>query len=237
MSDDFPTTKWTLLQKIQNRGDLSTEEEAAAALEYICTCYWRPIRSHLRFLGKSDEDADDLTQSFFAHLVENKILMRADSSRGRLRTFLIAALNQHVTGEWRRAQCEKRGGNVEFVALETLAPLPASRECIDNAQFDRVWAELVFERSLFALQRAYRAPGKKELIQEIVPYLGKFDEDAREMTPLAERLGITLSALRVNLHRARKKFGNCLRDELRALQTPENDIEEELRYLISILES
>ena len=237
MSDDFPSTKWTILHKLQNRGTLSTEEEAAAALEYICTCYWRPIRAHLRYLGKSEEDADDLTQGFFAHLVEKKILMKADSGRGRLRTFLIAALNQHIVADWRRNRSEKRGRDIEFVAYDSLAPLPDSAEGTDHAKFDRVWAELVFERSLAALERFYRAKGKKDLIEGLAPYLGKFDEGADEMAPLADQLGITLSALRVYLHRARKRFGDCLRDELRALQTPEEDIEDELRYLVSILES
>jgi RNA polymerase sigma-70 factor (ECF subfamily) len=187
-------------------------------------------------LGRSDEEAKDLTQGFFAHLIEKNVLARADPKRGRLRTFLITALNQHVIGEWRRETAGKRGGDEGMVSLDLESFLSHSSQTDDFSQFDRAWAEQVFERSLLALERVYRGRGKEKLISAIIPYLGRFDEAAGEMEPLARELGITLPALRVHLHRARKRFGDCLRDELRALQTPEAEIEDELRYLVSLLD-
>lgn len=236
MSDHFPTTRWTLLRKLRSEGGPTSDVEAKTALEYLCTCYWRPIRNHLVMLGKSDEEAKDLTQGFFAHLIEKNVFARADRDRGRLRTFLLSALNQYVIGEWRRETAAKRGGEAGNMSLDAEAFPSPSNAADDLKRFDRAWAEQVFDRSLLALERAYRGRGKEKLIHAIGPHLGSFDESAAAMEPLARELGITLPALRVHLHRARKRFGDCLRDELRALQTAEEEIEDELRYLVSLLD-
>lgn len=234
MPDPFPTTKWTLLRKIRDAGS-ANEQEVAEVLEYVCTVYWRPIRSHLMMLGKKEEEAKDLTQGFLAHLLEKKILSKADSDRGRLRTFIISALNQYVISEWRREQTVKRGGRSEFIPMEDNG-IDLLGESPVSPGFDRLWARQVYERSLHALERDYRNRGKAELVEALIPRIGSLDEPAAAMEPLAKRLGITLPALRVHLHRARKRFGDCLRDELRALQTPEDELEEELRYVLSLLD-
>ncbi|MFN5321454.1 MAG: RNA polymerase sigma factor [Planctomycetota bacterium] len=231
----FATTQWSLVA--------AAAEPAAgsgrAALEQLCQQYWQPLYAWLRQSGSSHEDAEDLVQSFLLDTIDSGRVERADPSRGRFRTFLLASL-KHYRANWRRGeQTLKRGGGVERWSLDfaqagkSWPGEPSDRETPDR-QFDRKWALCLIENSLQRVAAKSEAKGRGDLFARLKPYLtGADDADSHER--VASELGLTVGAVRVALHRWREEWRRAIREEIRQTVLEEAEIEDELAHLMSVL--
>jgi len=236
-SGTFTTTHWSWLRKLG-----ATDPAAAAtALEQLCRAYWFPIYAFLRHQrNAAHHEAEDLTQGFFAHLLERQAFQRAAPDRGRFRNFLLGALKHYLANEWDKQHRLKRGGRCEFVSLDTadaaeelFANLPPVLPAPD-ALFERQWANALLRHALDRLRQAYTEDGKADLFGILEPALTEADTTGL-YADCARRLGLQPGAARVALHRLRERYGEFLREEVtQTLEHPEA-VDEELRHLLSAL--
>jgi len=231
----FNTTHWSV---VLAAGHLGTTN-ARAALTRLCQTYWYPLYCCVRRHGYSPEDAQDLTQGFFAKLLSKDQIALADPGRGRFRTFLLRSLENFLRTQHRDATAQKRGGGREVLPLGMEeAEGRYSGELADNLSpsvfFERQWAGTVFEAVLAALRKEFSATGRLELFDSLEPHLWG-DDTATPYAAIAESLEMTVVAVRVTLHRLRKRFHELLCAEISStLETP-NDVDDELRYLRRVL--
>lgn len=216
------------------QGSLDTSRPA---LESLCRAYWYPLYAYVRRAGHSPADAQDLTQAFFAQLLEKNWIKAADQERGRFRTFLVVALTRFLAKEWRRATTQKRGGKIPTVALD--AGEAEARFAVEPALgpdevFEYRWAMTVLTKAMERLAGEYGASGRSSEFDRLKNWLtaerGEIPYDT-----LAAEMGSTAGAVRVAVHRLRKRFRDVLR--LEVAETVENaaDLEDELRHLVGIL--
>jgi RNA polymerase sigma-70 factor (ECF subfamily) len=230
----FDATRWTVvLEAARNQSP-----ESKANLEELCRIYWSPLYAFLRGQGRSREDAQDLTQGFFVHLLARERLQQAAPAKGKFRSFLLACLNNYVLNE-RDKQCAiKRGGGqalvpLDFSEAETRHGIdPATSE--DPARiFERAWASTLIERVLSALKEHYKVAGKSELFDALHPFL---TGDARRgrHSEAAARLGMSEGAVRTAATRLRNDFRQLLRAEVaRTVENPA-EIDGEIQHLFSV---
>jgi RNA polymerase sigma-70 factor (ECF subfamily) len=231
----FLTTRWSLVLAAGQGG----EPRARAALGELCQTYWYPLYAYVRRRGFSTEDAQDLTQSFFARLLERNTVGSADPQRGRFRAFLLSALKNFLANEWDKVSAQKRGGGAVPLSLDfRLADQRFAREPEDprtpERAYERSWALSVLERVLDRIGEGYRARGRGALFDALRPALvgGEASEPYAE---IARRLGTSEGAVKVAAHRLRGTFREELRAEIaQTVERPE-DLEEELEYLIAAL--
>src|SRR5215831_9894608 len=231
----FNTTHWSV---VVAAADL-TAADARAALTRLCQTYWYPLYCCVRRHGYSPEDAEDLTQGFFAKLLSKNQIALADPGRGRFRTFLLRSLENFLRTQHRDATTQKRGGGREVLSLEMQeAEGRYSGEPPDNLSpavfFERQWAGAVLETVLAALRREFSVTGRLELFDSLEPHLWG-DDTATPYATIAESLGMTVVAVRVTLHRLRQRFHELLCAEIsNTVETP-NDVDDELRHLRRVL--
>lgn len=228
----FPPTRWTLVRTVQSRGPASEE-----ALAELCRHYWFPVFAFLRRRGKSPADAEDLTQGFFASLLSENLFDRATPDRGRLRTFMLHALQHFLVDEHRRASRLKRGGNVPHVSLEFTEGEQRYRvELIDDrdpeALFHQAWSRTVVAQSLGRLKASYGAAGKAALFDAIEPHL-ESENAAVPYRDLAARLQTTDTALRLVVFRARQKLRSLIEEEIARTLSHPDDLTDEIQSLFS----
>ena len=231
----FATTHWSV---VLAAGDTDSPP-AQSALETLCRAYWYPIYFYVRRKGYGPEDAQDLTQGFFAHLIAKEHIRLADPQRGRFRTFLLAMLDFYLAQEWSRAHRQKRGGQYHFVSLDQERAEDRYRlEPVDNAtpekKFVQQWALTALQNTLTALQADCEAQGKATLFQETRGLLSGESEGA-VYPEIAARLGMNEGAVRVAVHRLRKRYGELLRQEIAQTVNADADVEDELRHLLAAL--
>jgi RNA polymerase sigma-70 factor (ECF subfamily) len=207
------------------------------ALEELCRAYWYPLYSFVRHRGYGAEDAQDLTQSFFARLIETAGFASATPARGRFRSYLLGAMKHFLANEWHRTRAQKRGGKVTFVELDGLAP--AARYALEPAQspdpdadFDCQWARESIARALASLRTEMQARGKDELFQAL---RGSLTGEEVSRSETAARLGMTPGAVKVAVHRLRKRYRELLRAEIAATVCDPSDIDAEMRDLLAAL--
>ena len=228
----FETTRWsTVLAASQSTG------HAQEALATLCQIYWYPLYAYLRRGGHTAEDAEDLTQGFFAHLLEKRALRAADPERGRFRSFLLASLRHYVSNERARARADKRGGSAVLLPLDD-AEGQYRREPADDRTperlLDRRWALTVLDRVAATLREEFCRRGKEAVFDELKPHLTG-DAEGTPYREIGVRLGLSEGAARVAVHRLRRRFGELLRKEVgQTLASPE-DIEDEIRCLMRAL--
>ncbi len=214
---------------------------AREAMEKLCHAYWYPLYAYVRRTGQSHEDAADLTQGFFAVLVEKELLTRADPERGRLRNFLLTALQRFLRDDWRSQNRQKRGGGVEMISIdEVTAEGLYAREPVDTTTpetlYHRRWALTLLERTVVALRDDYHAQGKAAVFDALKPALTE-DPDAESSAALAASLGMSDGAVRVAMHRLRARYRQRLLEEVAAsmdAQT-EAEVDEEINALFRAL--
>lgn len=230
----LPTTHWSVVLAASS-GDTP---QCAAALEQLCRTYWYPLYVYVRRRGYGAEDARDLTQEFFARMLAQHWVSMADPARGRFRTFVLAALNHFLTNEWRRTQCQKRGGAYQIVSWD--AETAEGRYLSEPADsltpekiFEHRWAAALLERVLQELREEYVAAGKRDFLEAVKQQL--WGERTVPQATLAVRLGMTEGALKVALHRLRRRFRELLRFEVGQTVSSASGIDEELRELMSVL--
>src|SRR5947207_3537060 len=225
----FPTTRWS---QVRAAGDSAPGADEAFA--DLCNDYWPPIFAYLRRLGFSDADAQDLAQGFFVHLLDHRTVRRAKPERGKCRSFLLGALKNYLANKAARARRNKRGGNRKFFSLND--PSQTIPEPWVDAEATRLyeerWASEVMSHSLARLREKFRGENRAELFAVLERFLGEpvISEDA------ARALGSGIGALRTAVSRFRKQFGEQIRFEIARTVSAPHLIDEEFRYLRSVLE-
>ena len=215
------------------------QPEAAEALAQLCHNYWYPLYAFVRRRGHGPEEAKDLTQEFFARLVGKDTLQVADPQRGRFRSFLLAALGNFLNNEWDRARTLKRGAGHEVISWDSQsADERYSREPFHEEtperEYERRWAFTVLAQAMTELREEYTSAGKEPLFEALQACLsgGRAEEPYAE---LARRLNMNEGALKVAVHRLRQRFGVTLRQAVTRTLGSGEDVEAELKHLISML--
>jgi DNA-directed RNA polymerase specialized sigma24 family protein len=217
-----------------------SEESARRALSGFCEAYWPPLYSFLRHRGYSSADAQDLVQGFFAHLLEENTLSRADRQKGRLRTFLLGSLENFLCNEYDRARALKRGGGRQILSIdehlpEAEAAMLATRYLSDAACYDLAWASNIISRAWQNLQSAFVAEGKAEWLEELRPFVAGGTITPPNQEEAAARLGVPIATLRTWLSRLRQRYRESLRMEVASTVSDPADVDQELRHLYQIL--
>jgi RNA polymerase sigma-70 factor (ECF subfamily) len=234
-SSPFPVTQWTLVQRVQQ----GTPEEARKALEEICQNYWFPIYAYLRRSGRSPHDAEDLTQAFFERLIAGDAMQAACRERGKLRSFLLTVLERVLSDRGRHDRALKRGGGQAPVSFDEMeAEERYAREPRDLQDPEKIylhaWAGDLVNAVHTQLRAAFDAQGRLEMFAALDPYLGN-EETQPPYEELAEKFGSSAGAVRLLVHRLRRKFRELLEREIaRTVMQPE-DIEEEMAWLRRVM--
>ena len=235
MGRRFVTTQWSVVLAAQEEGS----EEARQALAALCEAYWHPLYAFVRRQGYGPDDAADLTQGYFARLLEKDYLSSVDPKRGRFRSFLLVSLRHYLSDARDRQRALKRGGEKVILSLdardaETAYQLQPSDNLNPEVVFERRWAQTVVSRALERLEEQFRARGKEQHFQELKPFITG-DDDALPGREVATRLEISEGAVRVAIHRLRHRFGAALRDEVAQTVTP-GEVDSELRHLLTVIQ-
>jgi RNA polymerase sigma-70 factor (ECF subfamily) len=231
----FHTTQWSV---VLNAAD-SQSPENASALERLCSGYWFPVYVFVRRKGFEEETAKDLTQSFFARLVGKRALSTVDPHKGRFRAFLLASLANFLANEWDRAKAQKRGGEFLFCSLDAAEAEERYRiQPADNASpellFDRKWAEEIMTRVLARLRRECDSDGRGKRFETLKGFLFG-DSQLRSYKEAAVELGTTEQAIKGAVLRLRRRLGDLLREEVAETVASGEDLQEEIRHLLSVL--
>jgi RNA polymerase sigma-70 factor (ECF subfamily) len=210
---------------------------AEEALEALCRSYWTPVYAYLRRHGKAYAEAQDLTQGFFAWLLQHEVIGAADRERGRFRSFLLGTLRHFLSADRERSRAIKRGGGSITLSWEEFSP--EQRHCLEPVDaatpedgFDRRWAVTVLERAITRLRVEHEAAGKAAEFDRLRALLLG---DKSDQAALAESLGLTPGALRVSLHRMRQRFRELVRSEVAQTVANPAMIDEEMRHLAAVL--
>ena len=228
----FLTTRWTVVRAAGQVASPVVDE----ALETLCQAYWFPLYAYVRRQGASKEDAEDLTQAFFAKLLERRDFAGLKQENGRFRAFVLAALKHYLSNERDRAGRLKRGGNITHLALDwqsadTQFQIADDAQIPPDAAYDREWAVALLERVLARLRGESVADGKARRFEQLKEYLtaGKGEIP---YASAAARLALDEGAVRVAVHRLRKRYRELLRDEITQTLADPRMVEEELAVLL-----
>ena len=232
----FTTTHWSVVLEAQGESPAAHE-----ALEKLCRTYWRPIFAFLRRQGIPPEEAEDVTQGFFAELLERRSLRGVRKEKGRLRSFLLGGLKYFLANEQRRAMAVKRGNGQRPIPLEEFRvdhgiELEPADLMTAEMIYERRWALTVLERVLSRLKDEYHAAGNDALFDSIKELLPD-EPGAPSQAEFAARLGMTENAVRQAFYRFRQRYQLLLREEIANTVATPGDIEDELRHLIAVLEA
>ena len=231
----FVTTHWSVVLTAKQ----SESTEADAALERLCRAYWWPLYAFVRRRGYEAHDAQDLTQEFFARLLAKGFLQGVDRSKGKFRSFLLAALEHFLANEWRRAHAQKRGGNFTFISInddsaeQPYLQVPASSLSPEQL-FEQQWAMTLLNETIARLQEEFVATDKRALFEEIKFFLTG-EKRAVSYAELAAKLGMTEAALKMAVSRMRQRYGELLRAEIANTVSSQDEVETELRALFAAL--
>ena len=233
----FATTRWSVVVEAGRR----SSPKATEALATLCAIYWFPLYAYVRRQGYSADDAQDLTQGFFVHLLEKQTFKVADRERGRFRSFLLASMKNFLANEWRRDTAQKRGGEQSVISLdfddgEKRYRLEPSHDETPDRIFDRQWALTLLEQPLTKLRAEFDATGKTELFDRLKTFLGE-KETTVSYRELGRQLKMSEGAVKVAIHRMRRRYRALLREEIQHTIGAAEDVDEELRQLFDTLAS
>jgi len=232
----FATTHWSVVLTAQGRSAAADQ-----ALEKLCRTYWWPLYGFVRRSGYKPEEAQDLTQGFFALLLERRDLDVVRREKGRLRSYLLVSLKNFLAKSKRRELTTKRGQGRALVPLdELLAREGADLEPADSLTPDRIyerrWALTLLEQVLTRLESEYRSGGNSKLFDGLKEFLSD-EPGRRSQAEVAAELGMTENALKQAFHRLRQRYRQLLRDEIAQTVAVPGDVEDELRHFISVLQA
>ena len=233
LARQFASTRWSLVAAAGQR-DLP---ESEAALASLCGLYWYPLYAYARRRLPTIEDAQDLTQEFFLRLQEKDYLRQADRQRGRFRSFLLTAFKHFLAKEQERANAQKRGGRrkplpLDFQSGECRFQREPSHPATAETLYERSWALTLLQQALARLREEQTAAGKERLFECLKETLT--GEDApRPYAEFAAELGMSAQAIKVTVHRLRRRYGELLRAEIAQTVTTAEEVEDELRDLFS----
>lgn len=222
---------------VVDAGDQQSSE-SREALEQLCQSYWYPLYAFIRRKGHSHTDAEELTQGFFAHLLDRDRLQLADREKGRFRSFLLRALENFMIQDWRKRTAQKRGGDVRFHGIdfedgERRYSLEPSEELTAEKLFDRKWAIQILEQVIQNLESYYSGRGKQDLFDALKPHLIR--EDTGTMREIADELSMNEIAVKVAAHRMRQKYRSLLYELISQTVGTHSSVEQEIADLFSAL--
>jgi RNA polymerase sigma factor (sigma-70 family) len=231
----FATTRWTV---VLHAGEAPSAQQADA-LAQLCQTYWYPLYAYTRRQGASVEDAQDLTQEFFARLLERNYLDHADPNKGKFRWFLLGALKHFLANQRERARSLKRGGRLVQLSLDEITAekryqLELSTPLTPEKIFERAWALTLLEHVREQLREHFEKAGKRERFEKLATFLPGGHEK-KSYADMAVELGTNEGALRVELHRFKATYRQLLRTEIAHTVSAPAEIDEELRHLIEVM--
>jgi RNA polymerase sigma-70 factor (ECF subfamily) len=231
----FSTTHWSVVLAAGS----NEETESQDALSTLCQTYWRPVYSYIRSRGHDPDTARDLTQGFFASILETRGIATARQERGRFRHFLLASVKNFLAHERERAQALKRGGGQTHIHFDgdpeqsfLAPPEPAARGTPETI-FEKRWALTLLDQTMLDLRAEMERSGNRERFERLRPFL--VSDAQPPHAALARELGLTEAAVRVALHRMRQRFGAVLRERVAQTLDDTGKVEDELRYLIGLM--
>lgn len=230
----FPTTRWSVVLVAGEDPD-----GARDALSSLCEAYWDPLYSFVRRRGFEPDDAKDLTQGFFLSLLERDDLRKLHPDAGRFRSFLCASVRHFISNEMNRAKALKRGGGVVTISFDAEEAEKRYRlEPRDDRDpekvFERRWAFTVLRRAEQRLAREWKESGRKESFEELRPLVAGGGPHG-SYAGIAAEIGISEDALKMRIHRLRRRFGRLVRDEIAETVADPAEVDDELRYLLSVV--
>ena len=231
----FATTRWSVVLAAADQG----HSHWAEALQTLCQTYWYPLYAYARHHGHQAQDAEDLTQAFLMKLVERNLAQVADRSRGRFRSFLLTSFKHFIADQRDRAQTQKRGGqarvfSLDFDAAETRYQCEPGHDATAADIFERRWALTVLDTVFRKLRDQYAAESKADLFEQLKPCLTQASAVVA-YADLATRLSTSEGALRVAVHRLRKRYRDLLRAEIADTVADPAYVEDEIRHLFQAL--
>jgi RNA polymerase sigma factor (sigma-70 family) len=230
----FTTTHWSVVLEAQGESPAAQE-----ALEKLCRMYWRPIFGFVRRKGARPEDAEDLTQGFFALLLERKDLSTVRKEKGRLRSYLLTSVKNFLADEARHAMAIKRGKGERLIPLDEIREgerinIERSDRWSADQIYERRWAFTILEQVMARLQDEYRSAGNLRFFEQMKKML--MDEpDRPSQAQVADEFGMTENAVKQAFYRFRQRYQTLLREEIAHTVAVPSDIEDELRYLITVV--
>ena len=234
VSSRFPTTSWTVVLAAGGNSPGTAE-----ALSYLCAAYWYPIYAFVRRRGHSREEAEDLTQDFFAQMLEHDTLGKARRERGRFRSFLFASVTNFLANEWDRAHAQKRGGtcvslSLDFESGEERYNREPTHGLTPELLFEQQWALAVLERVLERLRMENAQKGKESQFDCLKPFLTG-DQGTGAYQQAAADLNSSEPAVRTAVHRLRRRYAELLRQEIAATVADPAEVDGEIRSLLAAL--
>ena len=231
----FASTRWTVVY--QAADSKTSSEHALSALSELCQIYWRPVYLFLRRQGIGPHDAQDLTQSFFADLIEDRTYARADQMKGRFRSFLLGTLKHFLAHAREHDRAQKRGGGAMPVQLDEAALSEAdahAARCQNwsaDGVFEREWAASLLRQALDRLAREYEVAGKGALFEALKAHIKAGANAAVPYAEMAKRLGRAATTLRSDVARLRARYRAILREEVSGTVIDARDVDQELHHL------
>jgi RNA polymerase sigma-70 factor (ECF subfamily) len=230
----FHTTRWSVVSAAQD----GSSRDAFQSLEALCQQYWPPLYAYVRQRGNTVHDAQDLTQAFFARLLEKDWLTAADRAHGRFRAFLLMALKRFLANEWDRTQAQKRGGTAEIISLDIEAagqiPIPDPKVVSGEFLYDRRWALTLLETVMNRLREEHEAVGRLVEYEQLKPCLTA-ERGSMDYLVLATALKVEPASARSAVHRLRKRFREVFREEVAGTVADPRDVDDEMRAVIAAL--
>ena len=232
-ASQFPTTRWTM---VAAAGD-PQRKDARSALVSLCESYWYPLYAYLRRRGYPADQAQDLTQEFFVRVLEGRYLDRADPEKGRFRSFILTSLKFFVADEEDRQHARKRGGGLvvalEFSSSEERYQREPAHDETPERIFERRWALSVLERVVERLRSEFVQHGRPEHFERLKVFL--LGQSEAPYAALAREMNTSEGALKVAIHRLRKRYRELFRQEIADTVADPAEVEAELRYLAAVL--
>jgi RNA polymerase sigma-70 factor (ECF subfamily) len=226
---DFPTTRLSMVLAAAGESNAHSVDALAA----LCRIYWQPLYRFIRRRGYRHEEAQDLTQSFITRILEKNLLRQFQRERGRFRSFLLASLKNFLTNEWDAAQAQKRGGGAPQVPI---SQIELQDDDTPEKIFEKQWALALLQRVFAQLQEEFRREGQSDRFGRLSSCL-LGDESSLRYRQVARQLDMSEGAVKIAIHRLRRRFHETLREEISMTVTEERDISDEIRYLLSSLQS
>ncbi|HUB83971.1 MAG TPA: hypothetical protein VMB03_34485 [Bryobacteraceae bacterium] len=233
----FPDTRWTMIVQAGREDDPAADE----ALAQLCRAYWYPLYAFIRKRGYSTEEARDLTQDFFAHLLENRRFAAADQERGRFRSFLLKSLQRFLADSADRSHAAKRGGGaatlpLELDGAENRLAHDLGHDETPERLFERQWAEALISRVATDLRGAFDREGRAEQFDRLKQFLPGFGSDT-SYAQAAGEMGATEGALKIAVHRLRRRYRDFFHAEISRLVADPQDCDAEIQYILNVLRS
>jgi RNA polymerase sigma factor (sigma-70 family) len=234
-SSHFATTQWSIVAAAAHRSSPESQEALAA----LCQAYWHPLYVYARRCARNAHEAQDLTQDFFARLLERNLIAIADPQRGRFRSFLLTSFKNFLANEWDKQQSKKRGGgqmpiSLDFAKAESRYPFEPSLDVSPERLFERQWVLSLLDQVLDRLCDECASAGKAETFDALKGFIAGLPDDG-SYAEAARRLGITENAAKVAAHRFRRRYRELLREEIARTVAKPDEVDDEIRRLFATM--